>query len=189
MDWINHLDSVWSFEINCKCVMAIRLEPVGLFGQVEIVRRFRRDRVWISSRALKPRSCVNFAEIVSISLLGSDLKNFTEVENVERGHKQEIEFFKLYDRTLVDRPVDRCCMRKRNQLGRSNARSTDISSKSCNDRGHWVVDRVVDRAFGRLTGQLTAPEPDLELFWEVLLLSINRGCNPFLGLSIFRVNS
>ena len=52
--------------------------------QVEIVCRFRRDRVSISSGALKPRSCVDFAKIVSrfrqvidwSSLeIGSDLKN------------------------------------------------------------------------------------------------------------------
>ena len=33
-------------------------------AQAEIVCRFRRDRVSISSGARKPRSCVDFAEIV-----------------------------------------------------------------------------------------------------------------------------
>jgi len=53
----DHLTSIVS-------VSAIRLESIGLFGQDEIMCRFRRDRVSISSRTLKPRSCVDFAEIV-----------------------------------------------------------------------------------------------------------------------------
>ena len=39
-------------------------EQVSSVGQVEIVRQFRRDRMSISFRALKPRSCFDFAEIV-----------------------------------------------------------------------------------------------------------------------------
>ena len=46
-------------------MLAIRFEESILsVGQVEIVCRFRRDRVSISFRVLKPRSCVDFAEIV-----------------------------------------------------------------------------------------------------------------------------
>ena len=39
-------------------------EQVSSVGQAEIVCRFRRDRVSISLRSLKSRSCVNFAKIV-----------------------------------------------------------------------------------------------------------------------------
>ena len=58
--WIrcNHLKSIvsvcWRFVCN----------QFRLFGQVEIVCRFRGDRVSISSGALKPKSCVDFTEIV-----------------------------------------------------------------------------------------------------------------------------
>ena len=52
-------------------------------AQAEIVCRFRRDRVSISSEVRKPRSCVDFAEMIDWGSLetGSDLKIFAEVEN------------------------------------------------------------------------------------------------------------
>jgi len=57
--WIqyDHLKSIVS-------MLAIHLEPIGLFGQVMIVCRFAQYRVSISSGKLKPRSCVDFAQIV-----------------------------------------------------------------------------------------------------------------------------
>jgi len=68
----------------------------------------------------------------------------------ERGQKQEIKFFKLYDRTSIDLAVDRnaqgldwltarstdVAREKGTKWGRSTARLTDISNKSYNERGH-----------------------------------------------------
>ena len=72
-----NMNVVRSVEINCMCT---RLEEqVSSVGQVEIVCRFRRVRVSILFRALKPRSCVDFARC-SLEF-GSDLKLFTELEN------------------------------------------------------------------------------------------------------------
>ena len=84
----------------------------------------------------------------------------------ERGPKQKTEFFKLHDRTLVDRPVNRHAQ----GLDRSTKRSTevargigtqlgsvdtDISSKSCNARGPCAVDRAVDRTLGSVVDRPT----------------------------------
>ena len=49
MHWINHLDPVWSIEINCKCVLG---DSIGTGWSVWP----SWDRVSIS-----PRSCVDFA--------------------------------------------------------------------------------------------------------------------------------
>ena len=62
------LDLVRSVEINYTCA-SDSFEGTGfVVGQVEIVCRFRRDRVSISFGALKPRSWVNLCrDHVSIS--------------------------------------------------------------------------------------------------------------------------
>jgi len=75
----------------------------------------------------------------------------------------------------------------RTQLGGSTARSTDISSKSCDARGLCAVDRVADRTLGRSTDSRvrTNSGPDLELFWGFLLLPINRGCEPLVRVNDF----
>ena len=58
------LDLVRSVEINCTYTGVSFEGTSSSVGHVEIVCRFRRERVSISSGALKPRSCVDFAEIV-----------------------------------------------------------------------------------------------------------------------------
>ena len=72
-------------KVKCRVGMCGASQLIAeLRFQDEIVCRFRRDRVLISPRALKPRSCVDFAEIVcrfrqviywSSLEFGSDLKN------------------------------------------------------------------------------------------------------------------
>ena len=131
----------------------------------EIVCRFRRDRVSISSGALKPRSCVDFAEIVcrfrqvidwSSLEIGSDLKNLhrggelwergdkgiekvsTEIEN-QRSEKRRIEQARLCSRSVA---------RSTGGGGRSTAWSTSVHDV------HKVspVDRPIDRGRERSTG-------------------------------------
>ena len=76
-----------------SCVDFVRSE------QAEILCRFHRDRVLISSGALNPRSCVDFAEIVcqfrqvidwgSLEI-GSDLKNLHRGGELwERGDRRD----------------------------------------------------------------------------------------------------
>ena len=70
--------------------------------QAEIVCRFRRDRVSISSGARKPRSCVYFAEIVcrfrQVIDWGS-LEIGSDLENLRRGGE-------LLERENIAKEVD-----------------------------------------------------------------------------------
>ena len=110
-----------SVEINCKCALMIRLKPVGPFGQVEIVCRFRRDRLSISFGALKPRSCVDFARC-SLEF-GSDLKNLHWRGEYRERIKIRDRVFKLYDMISIDRAVDQY----EQGVGRSTGLSTDVA--------------------------------------------------------------
>ena len=81
-------------------MLVIRLkEQVSSVGQAEIVCRFRRDRVSISLRSLKSRSCVNFAKIVcrfrqvfvGVRLRFRKSSVFTDVENYREREIKKIE--------------------------------------------------------------------------------------------------
>ena len=103
------------------------------------------------------------------------------VWTVEKGQKQEIEFYQLYDRLSVDRAINRHARGLDRSTGRLTdgvrgtethlGRSTDNSSKSCDDRGLSVIDRAVDRKLGSVDRAVdqrrvrTVSGPNLELFW------------------------
>jgi len=89
---------------------------------VEIVCRFHPECSSLDRVSISPRSCVDFTRC-SLEF-GSDLKNLHRGgECREREKKQNIEFLKLYDRTSVDRAIDR----RAQGLDRSIARSTDVA--------------------------------------------------------------
>ena len=123
---------------------------------------------------------------------------------MQRGEENRRVFFKLYNRTSVDRVVDRHAQ----FLDRSTARSTKIDREKRNLVGQptgrltFPVSPAVLQDFARSTvhlGWLTERSTDsrvravfgsdLELIWEFFLLFINRGCEPILeyGCLLVRV--
>ena len=121
-------------------------ELVSSVGQVEIVCRFRRDLVSISFGALKPRSCVDFAEIVCQfrqvfvrvrlrfekasprwRIVGRD-----EIEKIAQRLEvkgSENDVCSRPGQSPVDRLVDRCARRAQAWNGRPSGRPWNRSSQ------------------------------------------------------------